>query len=79
DFAVEVVRDRFGIEVLHPDEFVCDLIDLQEKRAIAVFRELRNRRKNPPITVEQLIESVRRVGLLHVANWLSSDDVFPLL
>ncbi|WP_429500973.1 PIN domain-containing protein (plasmid) [Robbsia andropogonis] len=79
DFAVEVVRDRFGIEVLHPDEFICDLIDLQEKRAIAVFRELRNRRKNPPITVEQLIESVRRVGLLHVANWLSSDDVFPLL
>lgn len=79
DFAVEVVRERLGIEVLHPDEFICDLIDLNEKRAIAVFRELRQRRKNPPIAVEQLIASARSVGLYQVASWLESPDIVALL
>jgi hypothetical protein len=29
------------IEVIHADDFIMDMVDLNEKRAVAAFRELR--------------------------------------
>jgi len=49
DFAAHHLSQNLQIEVIHPDDFVMDLVDLNEKRAVAAFRELRARKKNPPL------------------------------
>jgi hypothetical protein len=33
------------IEVIHADDFIMDVVDLNEKRAVAAFRELRARQE----------------------------------
>lgn len=41
DFAAAHLQEHLHIEVIHPDDFVMDLITFNEKRAVAAFRELR--------------------------------------
>lgn len=79
DFAAAHLLQALEIEVLHPDQFVLDLIDLQEKRAVVAFKEMRARRKAPPWSVDEFIERVRRAGLIQTALWLEREDVRPLL
>ena len=43
------------VEVKHPDDFIMDLVELNEKRAAVAFRELRARKKNPPWERDELI------------------------
>lgn len=79
DFAVDHLRNELAIDVIHPDPFVLDLIDLNEKRAAGAFREMRARKRQPPWEVDELIERTRRAGLLQTAAWLESEDVRRLL
>ncbi|WP_181321853.1 PIN domain-containing protein [Trinickia symbiotica] len=79
DFAGDHLRCELAIEVLHPDVFVRDLIDLNEKRAAGAFRELRARKRQPPWQAEELIDRARRAGLLETAAWLEGEDVRRLL
>ncbi len=59
DFAAAHLKEQLEIEVIHPDDFVMDLVDLNEKRAVAAFRELRARKKNPPWETSELIQRLR--------------------
>jgi hypothetical protein len=43
DFAAPHLSEKLQIEVIHPDDFIMDLVDLNEKRTVAAFRELRAR------------------------------------
>lgn len=79
DFAVPHLSQHLRIEVIHPDDFVMDLVDLNEKRAVAAFRELRARKKNPPWETPELIRRLRAGGLVQTAGWLSSEDVVALI
>lgn len=79
DFAAAHVSKQLQIEVIHPDDFVMDLVDLNEKRAVAAFRELRARKKNPPISAAELIQRLRDGGLVQTSLWLSAADVLELL
>ncbi|MDQ5908250.1 MAG: hypothetical protein QG599_341 [Pseudomonadota bacterium] len=79
DFAVAHLRQHFGLEVIHPDDFVMDLVDLNEKRAVAAFRELRERKKHPPWDTKELIERLRNSRMIQTSLWLASDDVSRLL
>jgi len=79
DFAATHLSETLQIEVIHPDDFVMDLVDLNEKRAIAAFRELRVRKKNPPLSVVELIQRLRDGGLVQTSLWLSTSDVVELL
>jgi hypothetical protein len=56
-----------------------DLVDLNEKRAVAAFRELRARKKNPPVSIADLIQRLRDGGLIQTSLWLSTGDVLELL
>lgn len=38
DSATAHLKEHLQIEVRHPDDFLMDLLDLNEKRAVAVFR-----------------------------------------
>jgi predicted nucleic acid-binding protein len=79
DFAAHHLSQNLQIEVIHPDDFVMDLVDLNEKRAVAAFRELRARKKNPPVGVAELIRRLRDGGLVQTSLWLGTSDVMELL
>lgn len=79
DFAADHLRSQLGIEVLHPDQFILDLIDLNERRVVDAFRALRRRKKNPPWDVNELIERIRRAELTETARWLQAQGIQPLL
>ena len=79
DFAAAHLIKNLQIEVIHPDDFVMDLVDLNEKRAVAAFRELMARKKNPPLSIADLIQRLRDGGLIQTSLWLSTGDVMELL
>lgn len=79
DFAAAHLKEHLQIEVIHPDDFVMDLVDLNEKRAVAAFRELRARKKNPPWQAAELVERLRVAGLVQTSLWLSTQDVAALI
>lgn len=79
DFAAAHLKKHLQIEVLHPDDFVMDLVDLNEKRAVAAFRELRARKKNPPWTSSELVQRLQTAGLVQSSLWLNSKDVVALI
>jgi hypothetical protein len=76
DFAAKHLHYHFQIEVLHPDDFV---IDLNEKRVVAAFRELLARKKNPPWEIADLQAHLHASGLVQTALWLQTEDVCTLL
>jgi predicted nucleic acid-binding protein len=79
DFAVAHLAENLRIEVIHPDDFVMDLVDLNEKRAVAAFRELRARKKNPAWERTELIRRLREAGLVQTSLWLNTGDVVALI
>ena len=79
DFAAPQLRESLQIEVIHPDDFIMDLVDLNEMRAVAAFRELRGRKKNPPWSASELVGRLREAGLVQTALWLAADDVVALI
>ena len=62
-----------GIEALHPDTFVTTLMTDPAKRAQIVVRARQGRQSlmNPPKTVSQYLETLRRQGLSETADWLN--------
>jgi hypothetical protein len=79
DFAVAHLKEHLQIEVIHSDDFVMDLVDLHEKRAVSAFRELRARKQNPPWAPIELIQRLQRSGLVQTSLWLSIEDVVALI
>lgn len=53
----------FGIEALHPDDFISDLFDLNHSIALNAVRLQRNALKNPPMTTEEFLEMLLKQGL----------------
>jgi hypothetical protein len=79
DFAAAHLQEHLQIEVIHPDDFVMDLVDLNEKRALAAFRELRSRKKNPPWELGELVQRLQSAGLVQTSLWLKAKDVAALV
>ena len=69
DFPAEVC-DGFELEVIHPDAFIVNIIDLDEVRAAAAIREMRGRWRNPPRGAAALIAMMDRKGLAQTAQRL---------
>tara|TARA_B100000678_G_scaffold263099_1_gene245724 strand:- start:679 stop:1167 length:489 start_codon:yes stop_codon:yes gene_type:complete len=53
-----------GIEALHPDDFILDLIDLNAQLVLDAARACWQRLKNPPKTWDEYLESLKRCGLV---------------
>jgi hypothetical protein len=79
DFAAAHLKKHLQIEVIHPDDFVMDLVDLHEKRAVSAFRELRARKQNPPWAPNELIQRLQKSALVQTSLWLSTEDVVALI
>jgi predicted nucleic acid-binding protein len=62
DFPSEVVF-RYGIKVLHPDEFLSLQLDLAPEVLCAAGRTQRAALKNPPLSPEEFLRSLGKQGL----------------
>lgn len=54
DFPMEVLS-HFGIDVLHPDDFISYQIDLAPVLCLRALRQQRQALKNPPMDVETFL------------------------
>ena len=79
DFAADHLKEQLQIEVIYPDDFVMDLIDLNEKRAVAAFHELLARKKNPPWAVAEIVKRLQASGLVQTSLWLNTQDEAALM
>ena len=56
-----------GIVALHPDGFVCALLDGAAEAFLACLRRHRESLRNPPRTAEEHIAALRHAGLVNLA------------
>jgi hypothetical protein len=71
DFPREIVAG-FGIEVLHPDELLERLIDLDFEAVCEAARRDRATLKNPPKSIDNYLSDLERVGISRTAATLRS-------
>jgi predicted nucleic acid-binding protein len=60
----------YGIEAIHPDDFIVAQLDLDEVAALAAFRDMRARKKNPELNAEDFARALERNGLAATASRL---------
>lgn len=63
---------QFDIEALHPDLFVSNIIDLNPEKSIDAFLKQVSFLKNPTMSNEQVLESLRKCGLKTASSKLRS-------
>ena len=71
DFPAEYLA-RFGLKAKSVDDFITDLIDLNQERAIQAFRDLVLNRTNPDLDEYQILDRLRKSGLKDSADYLHS-------
>ena len=64
------ILDRWGIEVMSPDDFITNAMDLDHAVAIGALRDMRARLKDPKYTVSALVLKLEGQGLLQTADFL---------
>lgn len=69
DFPAKQV-DQFGIEVIHPDDFIVKQMDLDLFAALAAFRDMRARWRRPNTTPEEFAQAMEKNGLVATAERL---------
>jgi predicted nucleic acid-binding protein len=68
-FPMEAVRS-YGIEVIDPDTFIINQLDLSQIRALGAFKRMRERRKKPASTPIEFADALERAGLPATAQRL---------
>ncbi len=62
-FPAEAV-EAFGIEIVHPDDFIVNVIDLDEKKALAACKRHREAMSKSQPTAEEYLERYEICGLI---------------
>lgn len=60
--------DAWGIEAIHPDDFITYQFDLHLPRVCAAAKTIRARLKNPPLSAEDYLDRLRACGLPRTAE-----------
>lgn len=63
----EAALAPFGIEAQHPDEFLCNHLNLAQGLFCTCVQKIRARLKNPPCTPDEYLETLTRNGLVATA------------
>ena len=61
----------FGTEVLHPDDFVMDLFDLNRALVLSAVTIQRSNLRKPPMSVDDYLEALLRQGVAQTVKELS--------
>lgn len=69
DFPAEYLQS-FGINAKTADDFLTDIIDLNQEQAVAAFNEMVLNKKNPKFDELEVLDQLRKVGLTDTANYL---------
>ena len=64
------VCGQYGIEAIHPDEFLLVLLSREQARLLESARTCRMRMKNPSMAVQQYLDALRRANLPNFADAL---------
>jgi len=62
----------FGLKAKSVDDFITDIIDLNQERALQAFKELVLNRTNPDLDEFQILDRFRKIGLVDSANYIHS-------
>ena len=60
----------FGLSAKNADDFLSDIIDLNQKQSKKAFLELVRNKRNPPVTVYEVLDQYRKIGLKDTADYL---------
>jgi len=71
DFPEEVL-ENYGLKIKTVDDFLTDIIDLNPETAIEAFKEMVLNKKNPDWDEYEVLDNLRRNGLVDTANYLHS-------
>jgi hypothetical protein len=63
DFPAEMLVTH-GITALHPDTFICRILENEPDAVVAGLRKLHRDLKNPPIPLDELLTGFARIGLV---------------
>ena len=69
DFPADAL-EPYGMSVKSADDFLTDIIDLNHQTAIQAFRNLVLNRRNPNLDEFQVLDVLRKNGLMETANYL---------
>lgn len=70
DFPAEVLAD-LNMEAKSADAFIADTIALNEARAVAAIRRMRERFKRPEMTPDELLLMMEAAGLIETVDLLT--------
>lgn len=62
----------FGLVAKSADDFIADIIDLNHEKALEAFRKLVLNRRNPDLDEYEVLDNLRKNGLINSANYLHS-------
>lgn len=63
--------DNFGIEALHPDDFITDLLDLNQALVLSAVSRQRHSMRKPLKSVDEYIDALLRQSLPQTVKELS--------
>ena len=69
DFPASVL-EVYGLVALHPDDFIVAQLDLDLYSALAAFKAMRQRKRNPSYSAEDFATAMERNGLAETAERL---------
>lgn len=69
DFPKEYLQS-FGLSAKTADDFLTDIIDLNQEQAVAAFREMVLNKKNPKMDDFDVLNQLRKAGLKDTADYL---------
>lgn len=62
--------DTFGIEALHPDDFIMDLFDLNSALVLSAVSMQRSNLRKPPMSVDDYLAALLRQGMAQTVKEL---------
>lgn len=67
----EKTLEMYGIEAVHPDEFIVNIIDLDQDKALAASKRHREAMSKTTPTVEEFLDRYEQAGLIQAHQRLS--------
>ncbi|MCK0129274.1 PIN domain-containing protein [Erythrobacter sp. F6033] len=67
----QATLDKYGLEAVHPDTFIVNIIDLDQDKALGACRRHRQAMTKSKPTVEQFLERYEAAGLIQAHQRLS--------
>lgn len=62
----------FGLSAKSADDFLTDIIDINQDQAVEAFKEMVLNKKNPTMDEFEVLDQLRKAGLRDTANYLHS-------